>query len=328
MRWSLDFPIQESPFPISHSQKILSMGSCFAQTIGQKMKESKFDILINPFGTIFHPLNLADLLDQAIFGYPVDEQKILEFDGRFMHYSAHSDLRASSQDELKNLYNSKIQEIKTFLQEGSHLILTFGTSWIYQHQDLGRVANCHKQSNSLFTKELSELEEMELVMTHLLETISNSFPQLKITLTLSPVRHTKDGIPENQLSKSQLRVLCSRLKNRFEQVNYFPAYEIMMDELRDYRFYKSDLIHPTEEAENYIWEKWKKSVFTVSTQEKVREIEKIQLELAHRPFNPESDSHQKFLQNLLKKLEGMHGELDFSKEIKSVSELLNPPRPL
>ena len=323
MRWSLDFPIPESPFPISHSQKVLSMGSCFAQTIGQKMKDSKFDILINPFGTIFHPLNLADLLDQAIFGYPVDEQKILELDGRFMHYSAHSDLRASSQEELKNFYNSKIQEIKTFLQEGSHLILTFGTSWIYHHQDLGRVANCHKQPNSLFTKELSELEEMELVMTHLLETISNSFPQLKITLTLSPVRHTKDGIAENQLSKSQLRVLCSRLENRFKQVNYFPAYEIMMDELRDYRFYKSDLIHPTEEAENYIWEKWKKACLSTQTQEKVKEIEKINLELAHRPMNPGSESYRKFLQNLKAKLERLHGELDFSREIQLIENRLH-----
>lgn len=323
MRWSIDFPIPSSPFPISHQSKILSMGSCFAQSIGQKMLDSKFDVLANPFGTIFHPHNLADLLDHALFNDRLDEEGILEMDGLFLHYSTHSDVVGKTPQELKENYEQKLKLTKTYLEQGTHLILTLGTAWIYEHESFGRVANCHKQPQKLFKKWLSSLEEMESGLSHVLGNFSRVFPNLKIILTLSPVRHIKDGIPENQLSKSMLRVLCANLERRMESVSYFPAYEIIMDELRDYRFYKTDRIHPTEEAENYIWEKWKSSVFSSETQSKVAEIQKVQLELAHRPFNPESASHQKFLQNLLAKLERLNQEFDFSREIKQVMNQLS-----
>lgn len=318
MNWFTTFEIPASEFPIAHNSKILSMGSCFAQTIGQKMSDTKFDVLVNPFGTIFHPHNLADLLDHSLFNDPLDEDGILETDGNFLHYSTHSDVVGKSAQELKENYEHRLKLTKTYLEQGTHLILTLGTAWIYEHESFGRVANCHKQPQKLFKKSLSKLEEMEMGLRHVLDNFSRVYPNLKIILTVSPVRHIKDGILENQLSKSMLRVLCANLERRMESVSYFPAYEIMMDELRDYRFYKSDRIHPTEEAENYIWEKWKSSVFSPETQAKVTEIQKVQLELAHRPFNPESTSHQKFLQNLLAKLERLNGEFDFSREIHMV----------
>lgn len=304
------------------------MGSCFAQTIGLKMKDAKFDVLVNPFGTIFHPLNLADLLDHALFNDPLDEEGILEMDGLFLHYSTHSDVVGKTVQELKENYQNQLKLTKTYLEQGTHLILTLGTAWIYEHESFGRVANCHKQPQKLFKKSLSSLEEMESGLSHVLGNFSRDYPNLNIILTVSPVRHLKDGIPENQLSKSLLRVLCANLERRMESVSYFPAYEIMMDELRDYRFYKTDRIHPTEEAENYIWEKWKSSVFSSETQAKVAEIQKVQLELGHRPFNPESASHQKFLQNLLVKLERLNQEFDFSWEIEFISGKINPPNPL
>lgn len=323
MNWFTSFEIPALAHPISHKSKILSMGSCFAQTIGQKMLDSKFDVLVNPFGTIFHPHNLADLLDHALFNDPLDEEGILEMEGLFLHYSTHSDLVGKSPDELNENYRQRLRLTKTFLEEGTHLIITLGTAWIYEHESFGRVANCHKQPQRLFKKQLSTLQEMEMGLWHVLGNFSRVYPNLNIILTVSPVRHIKDGIPENQLSKSMLRVLCANLERRMESVSYFPAYEIMMDELRDYRFYKTDRIHPTEEAENYIWEKWKSSVFSPETQSKVAEIQKVQLELAHRPFNPESASHQKFLQNLLTKLERLNQEFDFSREIQEVSKKLN-----
>jgi hypothetical protein len=159
---------------------------------------------------------------------------------------------------------------------------------------------------------------MEMGLWSVLDNFSRTFPNLKIILTLSPVRHIKDGVAENQLSKSLLRVLCANLERRMSSVSYFPAYEIIMDELRDYRFYKSDLIHPSEEAEEYIWQKWQLAIFPEATSEKVSEIQKVQLELAHRPFNPDTDAHRKFLQNLLAKLERLNGEFDFSEEISEV----------
>lgn len=323
MNWFTTFEYPTSAHPISHQSKILSMGSCFAQTIGKKMTDAKFDVLVNPFGTIFHPHNLAELLDHALFNDPMDEEGILEMEGLFLHYSTHSDLVENSSDELKKNYDQRLRLTKTYLEKGTHLILTLGTAWIYEHESFGRVANCHKQPQKLFKKQLSKLEEMEMELWHVLDNFSRVYPQLKIILTVSPVRHIKDGIPENQLSKSLLRVLCANLERRMSSVSYFPAYEIMMDELRDYRFYKSDRIHPTEEAENYIWDKWKSTVFSPETQSKVTEIQKVRLELSHRPFNPESSSHQKFLQNLLGKLERLNAEFDFSREIQEVSKKLN-----
>ncbi len=318
MRWSIDFLIPASPFPISHQSKILSMGSCFAQTIGQRMVNTKFDVLVNPFGTLFHPLNLADLLDHALFLDPLEKEGILERDGLFLHYSTHSDLVGKSQEELTALYSQKLSLTRSYLEKGSHLILTLGTAWIYEHETFGRVANCQKQPQKLFEKKLSTLEEMEMGLWSVLDNFSRAFPNLKIILTVSPVRHIKDGVAENQLSKSLLRVLCANLERRMSSVSYFPAYEIMMDELRDYRFYKSDLIHPSEEAEGYIWQKWQQSIFPEITRERVSEIQKVQLELAHRPFNPDTDSYRKFLQNLLSKLERLNAEFDFSKELVEV----------
>ena len=323
MRWSIDFPIPDSPFPMSHQSKILSMGSCFAQTIGQKMKNAKFDVLVNPFGTIFHPLNLADLLDHALFQDPLEKDGMLERNGLFLHYATHSDVVGKSPEELTELYSQKLSLTRSYLEQGTHLIPTLGTAWIYEHETFGRVANCHKQPQKLFEKKLTTLEEMEMGLWSVLDNFSRAFPNLKIILTLSPVRHIKDGVAENQLSKSLLRVLCANLERRMSSVSYFPAYEIIMDELRDYRFYKSDLIHPSEEAEEYIWQKWQQAIFPEATREKISEIQKVQLELAHRPFNPDTEAHRKFLQNLLAKLERLNDEFDFSREISEVSSRMN-----
>lgn len=322
MRWSIDFPIPASPFPISHSSKVVSLGSCFAQTIGSKMQAAKFEVLVNPFGTLFHPFNLADLLSQALVRAEMDSLGVVEREGVFVHYSAHSDVKGGTQAELEENFTRQMLVLHHSLKEATHLVLTLGTSWIYIHREYRRVANCHKQPAALFEKKLSSLEELEKGLRPVLRFLTQLHPNLKIILTLSPVRHIKEGISENQLSKSLLRVLCAQLEQQLEAVTYFPAYEILVDELRDYRFYKSDLVHPSEEAENYIWEKWQQFSFSPETQQKVAEIQKIQLELAHRSFNPDSEAHRKFLQNLLGKLERMQGEVDFSEEIQDVKSRL------
>lgn len=323
MHWFTEFPIPKSQSPISHSSKILSMGSCFAQTIGQKMLDSKLDILVNPFGTIFHPNALADLLEAGISGNQPDENLISERERLFFHYSAHSDLVGKSKEELLEKLNQRIELTGEYLKTGTHLILTFGTAWVYEFKETRTlVANCHKQPSNFFEKRLLSLDEMKMALGKLISKLSVFNPNLKIVLTVSPVRHIKDGIPENQLSKSLLRVLCADMERESENVSYFPAYEIMMDELRDYRFYKSNLIHPTEQAENYVWEKWKSSFFTSETQSKIDQINKIRQELAHQALNPGSEAHLKFLQTLRQKLERMQPEFDFSKELEATSKTL------
>ncbi len=323
MQWFTEIPIPKSPFPISHSAKILSLGSCFAQAMGQKMLESKLDILVNPFGMIYHPIALTDLLDAGISGNQPDENMIMEWNSLYFHYSAHSDLVGNTKEELIEKLKLQTKLTGEYLEDGSHLILTFGTAWVYEltkNQTL--VANCHKQPSDFFEKRLLSLDEMKMALGNLFSKLLFFNQNLKIILTVSPVRHIKDGIPENQLSKSLLRVLCSELEKESENVSYFPAYEIMMDELRDYRFYKSDLIHPSEQAEIHIWEKWKNSFFTPLTQKKVNQIFKIKLELNHRPLNSKSEGYHKFLQNLLQKLEQLNSEFDFSREIETTKQTL------
>jgi hypothetical protein len=323
MKWSIDFPIPAYLFPVSHQSKILSLGSCFAQTIGQKMINAKFDCMVNPFGTIFNPYSLEILLEAALFNDRFEERLICERDGLFFHYYAHSDLVATTKEKLIERLTVQRDQTRVYLEQGTHLILTLGTAWVYELEGFGTVANCHKQPSSLFSKRLLTIEEMESRLSNLFDNFSRVYPNLKVILTVSPVRHLKDGVAENQLSKSQLRVLCANLEKRFSSLSYFPAYEIMMDELRDYRFYKSDLIHPTVEAEDYIWQKWQSSHFSAETQTKSEEIRKINLELSHRTLNPNSPAHLKFQENLLQKLERLNSKFDFSSEIAHVKAKLS-----
>lgn len=323
MQWFTTFQIPASTNPISYQSNVITIGSCFAQTMGQKMLAHKFDCLVNPFGTLFNPISIFKILDACQEQRVFEETDIIERDGLFYHYSTHSDLVASSKAELISKLTMRSEKCKSYLAKCTHLILTFGSAWVYKLVESGQiVANCHKQAASNFKKRLLTLEQMEAESQLFINKLSERYPDIKIILTLSPVRHTKDGIQENQLSKSLLRVLCGNMESQFDQVTYFPAYEIMMDELRDYRFYKADLIHPTAEAENYIWEKWTTAYFSLVTQAKIQELNKIAIELAHRARNPLSTSHQAFLRKLLYKLERLSLEFDFSNEIKQVKDQL------
>lgn len=321
MQWFTPIKIPVSPFPICHESKILSMGSCFAQTIGQNMIDSKFDCLVNPFGTIFNPLALSNLLQAADLTHPFHDSEVVERDGLFFHYASHSDLAASTKNDLMQKLLVQRNLCAAYLQNGTHLILTLGTAWVYELGETGQtVANCHKQPAEKFKKRLLSLDEMKENLSRLFKDFNRKYPDLKIILTVSPVRHVKDGLSGNQLSKSLLRVLCDELEKESINISYFPAYEILVDELRDYRFYAEDLIHPSAEAENYILEKWRASNFSEKTQQNIIQIQKIKLDLAHRPLNAKSQGHQNFLSNLLLKLERMNVDFDFTNEIINVKK--------
>lgn len=324
MNWFLDFPIPSYPYPISHSSKVLCLGSCFATHIGGKLSDGRIDALINPLGILFHPLAIMEVLASASEGKLLEENFILEREGLFFHYFAHSEIKATSRQKLISVLNEKLEQIQNYLSTGSHLIITWGTAWVYELKEQNQiVANCHKQPGKLFEKRLLELDEMETRGKELISTLEKKYPNLKLILTLSPVRHTKDGTPENQLSKSLLRILSQRLVDHFPQVNYFPAYEIMMDELRDYRFYKEDKIHPSDEAINYIWKKFITAYSSLETQQKFQELFKIHQEIQHRPLNPESSEYRRFLAQLEQKLERLDEEFDFSKQLTEVRSQLN-----
>ncbi|MCH7400907.1 GSCFA domain-containing protein [Belliella kenyensis] len=316
MQWTTTFDIPEAQAKIDHHAHIYTVGSCFSTMIGEKLADRKFDVVNNPFGTLFNPLSISKVLEDSILELEIDEDMILSRDGLYLHYGMHSDVSAYSKDSLKRLIHKKHVQTKNQLENASHLMITFGTAWVYELvEEKQLVANCHKQPGHFFKKRLINLEEIHKIYIGLIQLLKECNPHIHVVLTVSPVRHVKDGIISDQLSKSLLRLACHQIADSFDFVHYFPSYEIMMDELRDYRFYKADKIHPSEEAEDYIWHRFKQSWIAPVAYPMMQEIEQIKKELAHRPFNPESPSHQKFLETLSKKIERLSQLFDFSKEM-------------
>lgn len=325
MQFRTSFDILPFRSTIAHNSRLFAMGSCFSEMIGEKLTERKFRVLRKPFGTIFNPHALFLLLETSLSETPLEEALIVEHQGRFYHYQAHSTISAPSKERLVELILHQQQAAKQELGEATHLFLTFGTAHVYELVASGQiVANCHKQPRKLFQKRLLQLHEMMHSFRDFYKLLQAINPSAEIIVTVSPVRHIKDGIPENQLSKSLLRILCHEMAQECPQVSYFPSYELMMDDLRDYRYYKDDMIHPTPFAENYIWEQFKKTYFDNEALNTIKKIDGVLNDLQHRPFHPESASHQQFLHKLLRKMEQMGPTFDFSKEISAVTHQLNP----
>lgn len=316
MLWTTAFDIPEGESKINHRASIFSIGSCFSTMIGEKLAERKFPILNNPFGTLFNPLSIAQVMEDAVLEMPINTDMVLVRDGLYLHFGMHSDVVAYSQDSLERLIHKKQQQTKQVLENASHILITFGSAWVYEYGSAGQiVANCHKQPAGLFEKRLLHPDEIQKAFSGFFNILDQINPDARVLITVSPVRHTKDGIPEDRLSKSILRLAAHDLTETYDFVQYFPAYEIMMDDLRDYRFYKEDMIHPSAQAEEYIWERFKTAWVDPKTFPLIEEFESIKRDLAHRPFNPDSPAHIKFLDNLQKKLERYSRDFDFSKEM-------------
>jgi GSCFA family len=319
MELILNFDIPPSFEKIKLGSKIVTMGSCFADVVGNQLVSNKFNVTINPFGTVFNPSSIFKLLNHATISTPILEEHFLENEGQYFHYDFHSQNNSTNQIDLKTQLEVLVNDVKSKIQTADYLILTLGTAFAYQYlQTKNYVANCHKMPQSLFRKDLLHVKHICQEFEFFYRNIKKINPRLQIILTVSPVRHTKDGVPENQVSKSILRAACHYLCLDFAEVQYFPAYEIMMDELRDYRFYEADMIHPNKLAENYIFERFSKTYFDENTQNFVSEWSKIRSDLNHRPFNEQSEKHQKFLKTILKKLEDISKIVAVEKEKEAV----------
>lgn len=317
------FDLPPCPKKITHKDQVFVMGSCFSDMIGEKLHRGKFTVLANPFGVIYNPISLFALLKQSLAENEFSEELILEKDERYFHYHVHSAINATSPDSLLSLLRESRERVRECLSKASHVFITLGTSFVFELlKSKTTVANCHKQPSSLFSKRILEMEEIRMAFESYFHLQIKHNPGVKIILTVSPVRHIREGMVQNQISKSLLRLLCYHLERDFEEVLYFPSYELMMDDLRDYRFYKEDMIHPTETAENYIWEHFKNSYFDAETKEWLKKAENIRLALLHKPFNPQSASHKQFLERLLVKINGMPAYMDYSEELKAVNKQL------
>ena len=247
------FDLPSSPFSIRLNTPVLSLGSYFANTMGLRLQQNKFQALINPFGVIFNPLSIYKLLQNSISPTEVRGEDLVQSQGMWYHYDVHSKLWADDPAVLQDKIQQQVQSTHQFLQSTKVLILTFGTAYGYflkNNQQL--VANCHKVPQHFFEKRLLTVEEITQGFDNLYNQLQEIAPDLKIILTVSPVRHIKDTIPANQVSKSILRVACHQITEQFNEVMYFPAYELLLDDLRDYRFFGTDMIHPNSIAEDYI----------------------------------------------------------------------------
>ncbi len=290
MNFRTEFNIPESPTKISSSTSILTMGSCFADVVGNQLKNSQLDVLVNPFGTLFNPLAMAKVLSLSLKNEAIDTELFLQNNEHWFHYDFHSSFSGKTKEEIGDtIQNGRLQVneiLKSKAQTSNFLLLTFGTAFAYQHLESKKyIANCHKMPSSLFKKELLSVKHICQNFGLLYKQLKAKNENLHIILTVSPVRHTKDGIPENQVSKSILRAACHYLVADYEGVSYFPSYEIMMDDLRDYRFYRADMIHPNEVAEEYIFEKFAQTYFDEELKKFIVQWQKHQKMLRHRPIN-------------------------------------------
>jgi hypothetical protein len=309
---------------IQKNDKVLTIGSCFSEMIATNLGNNKWTVLSNPFGTIYDPISIARCLQLAIDDTSPDESLFLQREDIHNHYFFHSDLAALSQERLLTQINSTTKRTRDFLKTSNWLIITLGSSIAYQHDSSQTiVANCHKMPNNHFTRvQLSE-EEIVTTLRNVIDSIHNVNPRLNIIMTVSPVRHTRQGLSENMVSKSTLRLACETLQSVFIQVSYFPAYEIMLDELRDYQYYEADLIHPNNQAQDHIWTKFSESYMSQESLTFVQKWRKIQQLLHHRALLPESSAHQKFLKTTLQQLMEIASEVDVNKEIELIKNQIN-----
>ena len=286
---------------IDYKSNVLLVGSCFTQNIGDKLSYYKFKNTINPFGILFNPKAIENLIVSALENRIYTKNELVFNNERWHCFDSHSDFSNEDKKEVLATINSALKQTKKQLKTVSHIIITLGTSWVYRYNktdDL--VGNCHKISQKEFTKELLSVDEIVSSLENIINSVKAINKNVTVIFTLSPVRHLKDGFIENNLSKAHLLTAIDKVLDN--DVNYFPAYEIMMDDLRDYRFYKKDMLHPNEIAVDYIWNKFVATWINTSEKETMEKVEQIQKGLAHKPFNENSKQHQKFVKNLKQKI--------------------------
>ena len=312
-------------FQIDLKTKMLSMGSCFANEMGQKMQEHKFNISTNPGGILFNPLSIFRLLKMALNQQPLPGWSFANRQGMQVNYLLHSDMAAKDEQTLHQSFQQLSTRLNKEATNADLVIFTFGTAFVYEFKENGEiVANCHKVPQKHFEKRMLSVEEIMAGFESVKAQIEALNPNVKFMLTVSPVRHIKEGLPENNVSKSTLRLACHQLVEAFDNVDYFPAYELMMDDLRDYRFYEKDLIHPNEQAREYIWERFGESWFNEATRLFVHDWSKVRSALDHKAFHAESAAHQAFLRSLLNKLENFSKQVDVAEEVAYVKGQLKP----
>lgn len=325
MKFHFEFDIKKAPHAIQHVHPILLMGSCFTENIGDKLRKHKFTVLENPNGILFNPVSVAQALDSYLHNRQITATDIFEYNESWHSWNHHSRFSGTSAADCVQKINASTQTAHSYLAKTDHLMITLGSAWLYTlteqalNTSVGAVAaNNHKAPASWFQKRLMPAEEIINVLHNILTQLLTAYPAMQILFTISPVRHLREGAIENNRSKAMLIQAVHQLTEIFEQAYYFPAYELVIDDLRDYRFYAEDLVHPNYQATQYVWEKFTEACMSEETKGLMKEIADINLAYQHKPFNANTSQHRQFLNTYLSKTKSLLQQypfLDFSKEM-------------
>lgn len=283
---------------INYNSKLVLFGSCFAENISSKLDYFKFNYLLNPYGILFHPLAIEKALFEIYHKKTYNSNDLYFHNELWQSFNHHSKFSSETMDAVLNTINTSILNTHDALKNATHIVISLGTAWVYEFIETNQlVANCHKIPQKKFEKRLLSSEEI-LQSLRTISLLAQQFnPEVQLIFTVSPVRHLSNGVVENSLSKALLLTAIQQVINQ-KNAFYFPSFEIMLDDLRDYRFYKDDLIHPNELAVNYIWEQFKNSWIDEAAYSIMDNVDGIQKALLHKPFNPNTEKHQFFLKKL------------------------------
>jgi hypothetical protein len=322
IKLSTEVNITPSEWKINHHSKIMTFGSCFADVLGSQLGDYKFEVLNNPLGTVFNPLAISKILDTAIEDKAPNQALYLQNpDQIWLHHDFHSSQWSQDRNELETSITDKLTDIKQFLKQADVLVITFGTAYAYRHRQTNQIiGNCHKLPGEKFIKELLHPDQISIAWEQLIQKLQTFKRDLRVIVTVSPVRHTRDTLPLNQVSKSTLRLVCHKLSEKYKQVEYFPSYEIMIDELRDYRFYEEDMIHPNKVAQQYIFNGFGAAFIDTETQAFMKEWDAVKQTIGHRPLHGFTKSQLKLLKSLWSKLNALSRNMDVSAELEEIEK--------
>jgi len=310
MQLRTEIPLPKERNLIDYDSKLVLLGSCFSDNIGEKLNYFKFNNLVNPFGILFHPIAIENFILNSINEKQFIDKDVFCHNEIWHSFETHSVLSSSSKNELLASINSAVKHSKKQLQEATHIVITLGTSWVYRYIETNTiVANCHKIPQKKFSKELLTINEITESLEGSIALIKSLKKDVSIIFTLSPIRHLKNGFIENKLSKAHLLSAIHEIQDPKDGIHYFPSYEIMMDELRDYRFYAEDMIHPNAIAIQYIWERFRDTWISDNTIKIMGDVNSIQKDLTHKPFNPDSKQHAEFLDSIDAKIKRLQTTL-------------------
>ena len=313
---------------IDYPHRLMLLGSCFATHIGARLQESRFHCDVNPYGVLYNPLSISTALREMLAGKVYTPDDLYEHQGLWHSPMHHGDFSAASAEDALRKINLRLEQAARQLDGLDFLLLTWGTAWVYEDRETGRVVgNCHKLPEACFRRRRLSVEEIVTGTASLLSGMLARNNRLQVVLTVSPIRHVRDGLHGNQLSKATLLLAAEQVRAAFpDRVFYFPAYELLLDELRDYRFYADDLVHPSDLAVRYVWERFIEWCLSPDARRVMAEVEDIRKALAHRPLHPESEEYKRFLGQIVLKIERLNGKypyFDLQNERESCLTLLN-----